>query len=117
MSDFIEALKTPLPEGTRRLSKLVTWVIFGIWPIVLFFGVETGQHGSPHQTTYTRLFGMFLDGPPEAVCILSIIIIIPAAIFLVPKIAQIILWVKAGYKEPDDLGNDVIPDEKTDTQQ
>ena len=109
VKDFKEALKTPLPEGVRRLSRLCAWAVIALWPVLLLFGVRRVIHdypslrvgGGTSDGSTTVFLGIRIDIPPEAFCILSCIIILVAALVLAPKIAQIILWVKDGYNLPD----------------
>ena len=95
MKDFMEAIKTPLPEGVRRLSKSCAWAVIAIWPVVLIFGVE--KQFTRSRATSTVFLGIHLYIPPEIFYIISSIFIIIIALVLAPKIAKIILWVKDGF--------------------
>lgn len=87
MGDLKDVLKTPLPEGTRRIVKTIQWIGILFW--------------------FSFIFLSFLQGIPEnisvimAITILLLLTLIYLAILtlIFPQIVKVIVWVILGFKK------------------
>ena len=89
MGDLKDELKTPLPEGARRIVKTIQWIGILLWFSFVFLNL---LHGIPEDIPVTKVVTILL---------LLSLIYLTILIFIFPIIVKVVVWVVLGFKEKE----------------
>jgi len=87
MGDLKDALKTPFPEGARRIVKTIQWIGVLFWFSFIFLSLLQGM---PEDIQVIRVITILL---------LLTLIYLTILILIFPLIVKVIVWIIIGFKE------------------
>jgi len=87
MGDLKDVLKTPLPEGARRIAKTIQWIGILFWFSFIFLSLLQGM---PEDIQVIRVITILL---------LLTLIYLTILILIFPLIVKVIVWVIIGFKK------------------
>jgi hypothetical protein len=89
MGDLNDVLKTPLPEGARRIVKTIQWIGTLFWFSFIFLNL---LHGIPEDIAVTKAITILL---------LLTLIFLTILILIFPLIVKVVVWVILGFNEKE----------------